>query len=185
MQHQNTLELTRSVLAIIDMQGAFRSKIAEFTETASRIALMVQAAKLLRLPIIVTEQYPKGLGHTASEIKDILPASIEIIEKTTFSSCGVRPFETQLKQTGAKQVIVCGIEAHICVNQTVHDLLARRFQAHLLIDCITARNPNNREIGLGKMQMSGAIPSTVEMVLFELLRDAKHKQFKAIQDLIK
>jgi nicotinamidase-related amidase len=185
MQHQNTLELTRSALAIIDMQEAFRSKLAEFTETALRIAVMVQAAKLLNLPIIVTEQYPKGLGHTASEIKDVLPASIEIIEKTTFSSCGVRSFETQLEQAGAKQVIVCGIEAHICVNQTVHDLLARGFQTHLLIDCITARNPNNREIGLEKMQMSGAIPSSVEMALFELLRDAKHEQFKAIQGLIK
>jgi nicotinamidase-related amidase len=185
MQHQNTLELTRSALAIIDMQEAFRSKIAEFTETATRIALMVQAAKLLNLPIIVTEQYPKGLGHTAVEIKDVLPASIEIIEKTTFSSCGVRPFETQLEQTGAQQVIVSGIEAHICVNQTVHDLLARGFQVHLLIDCITARNPNNREMGLAKMQMSGAIPSSVEMALFELLRDAKHEQFRAIQGLIK
>ena len=185
MQHQNTLELTRSALAVIDMQEAFRSKIAEFTETAARIALMVQAAKLLNLPIIVTEQYPKGLGHTASEIKDVLPASIEIIEKTTFSSCGVRSFETELEKTGAKQVIVCGIEAHICVNQTVHDLLARGFQTHLLIDCITARNPNNREVGLEKMQMSGAIPSSVEMALFELLRDAKHEQFRAIQGLIK
>jgi len=185
MQHQNTLELTRSALAIIDMQESFRSKIAEFTETASRIAVMVQAARLLSLPIIVSEQYPKGLGHTATEIRDVLPASIEIIEKTTFSSCGARSFETQLEQASATQVIVCGIEAHICVNQTVHDLIARGFQVHLLIDCITARNPNNREIGLEKMQMSGAIPSSVETALFELLRDAKHAQFKAIQGLIK
>ena len=184
-RHPALLDRQRAALAIIDMQEAFRSKIAEFTETAARIALMVQAAKLLNLPIIVTEQYPKGLGHTASEIKDVLPASVEIIEKTTFSSCGVRPFEMQLEQTGAKQVIVCGIEAHICVNQTVHDLLDRGFQVHLLIDCITARNPNNREVGLEKMQMSGAIPATIEMALFELLRDAKHEQFKAIQGLIK
>jgi nicotinamidase-related amidase len=185
MQHENMLELTRSVLAIIDMQEAFRTKIADFTETAERIRLMVQAALLLNLTILVTEQYPKGLGHTASEIKDVLHPSVEIIEKTTFSCCGVQQFETQLERAGASQVIVCGIEAHICVNQTAHDLLARGFQVHLLTDCITARNTNNRRLGLAKMQMSGAIPSSVEMALFELMRDAKHEQFREIQNLIR
>ena len=185
MQHQNTLELTRSALAIIDMQEAFRSKIAEFTETATRIALMVQAAKLLNLPIIVTEQYPKGLGHTASEIKDVLPASVEIIEKTTFSSCGVRPFEMQLEQTGAKQVIVCGIEAHICVLQTSLDLLERGFGVFLLRDCITSRDSRNKEVALARLSQAGAIDSTLEMALFEMMRTADSPQFKAIQKLIK
>ena len=86
--HTNTLELAQSALAVIDMQEAFRAKVANFTETAQRIAAMVTAAKLLRVPIVVTEQYPKGLGHTAVEIKEVLPESVEIIEKTTFSSCG-------------------------------------------------------------------------------------------------
>jgi len=126
MQHQNTLALTQSALTVIDMQEAFRTKIPDFAEVTARIATMVTAAKLLNLPIIVTEQYPKGLGHTAQEILDALPDSIEIIEKTTFSSCGVTPFRSQLNELGAKQILVCGIEAHICVNQTVHDLLANQ-----------------------------------------------------------
>lgn len=185
MLHPNTIELTQSALAVIDMQEVFRANIADFTETAARIAVMVQAARLLDLPVIVTEQYSKGLGRTAAEIRDVLPDSIEIIEKTSFSSCGANQFEAQLESDGARQVIVCGIEAHICVNQTVHDLLARGFQVHLLVDCITARNQNNKQVALGKMQVSGAIPSSVEMALFELMRDAQHKQFKAIQTLVK
>ena len=185
MLHQNTLELTRSALAIIDMQEAFRDKIADFTETAQRIALMVQAAKLLSLPIIVTEQYPKGLGHTASEIAQVLPAGLEVIEKTTFSSCGAQQFQSQLEHAGANQILVCGIEAHICVNQTVHDLLASGIQVHLLTDCITSRKPDDRKAAVRKMQRSGAIPCSVEMALFELMRDAKHAQFKAIQSLVK
>ena len=185
MAHQNTLELTQSALAIIDMQEAFRTKLPGFTETAERIAIMVDAAKLLNLPVIVTEQYPKGLGRTAAEIKAVLPFGIEIIEKTTFSSCGGEQFQTQLERAGAKQVLACGIEAHICVNQTVHDLLALGFQVHLLADCILSREPYNKKIALRKMQMSGAILSSLEMALFELMRDAKHEQFKAIQQLVK
>jgi nicotinamidase-related amidase len=185
MLHQNTLELTRSALAIIDMQEAFRAQIADFTKVAERIALMVQAAKLLHLPIIVTEQYPKGLGHTAPEIAAVLPDSVEIIEKTAFSSCGASGFQSQLEQAAARQVLVCGIEAHICVNQTVHDLLANGFQVHLLTDCISSRNVNDRKTASRKMHGSGAIFSSVEMAVFELMRDAKHEQFKAIQALIK
>jgi nicotinamidase-related amidase len=185
MHHPNTLELGRTVLTIIDMQEAFRTSINDFPEVAARIALIAHAAQLLHVPVIVTEQYPRGLGTTASEIKTVLPDTQEMIEKTAFSSCGVRNFETTLERAGAHHVIVCGIEAHICVNQTAHDLLARGFQVHLLRDCITARATHNKEIAFAKMQQSGALPSSTEMALFELMRDAKHEQFKAIQKLIK
>ena len=185
MAHQNTLELTQSALVIIDMQEAFRTKISAFAEIAERTAMMVAGARLLNLPTVVTEQYPKGLGHTAAEIKAALPSGLEIIEKTTFSSCGSQQFQTQLDDAGVKQVLVCGIEAHICVNQTVHDLLAAGFQVHLLADCILSREPYNKKIALRKMLTSGAILSSIEMALFELMRDAKHEQFKAIQQLIK
>lgn len=185
MQHGNTLELSRTALAIIDMQEAFRSKISDFAETAARIALVAHAAQLLNVPVIVTEQYPRGLGHTAGEIRTVLPATLEVIEKTAFSSCGAQSFCTELERTGARHVLVCGIEAHVCVNQTTHDLLARGFQVHLLADCITSRSQQNRQLGLSKMQQSGALASSTELALFELLRDAGHEQFKAIQKLIK
>jgi nicotinamidase-related amidase len=185
MQHGNTLELGRTALAIIDMQEAFRPKISDFAETAARIALVAHAAQLLNVPLIVTEQYPHGLGHTAGEIRTVLPPALEVIEKTAFSSCGALEFGAELERAGARHVLICGIEAHVCVNQTTHDLLARGYQVHLLTDCISARAAFNKQIGLAKMQQSGALPSSTEMALFELLRDARHEQFKAIQKLIK
>jgi nicotinamidase-related amidase len=185
MRHENTLALERAALVVIDMQEAFRAAMPDFAEVAARIGVVAQAAQLLKLPILVTEQYPKGLGRTAEEVRAALPADLEIIEKTAFSSCGAERFLAQLSATEARQILVCGIEAHVCVNQTTHDLLALGFQVHLLTDCITSRSQQNRQLGLSKMQQGGALPSSTEMALFELLRDAGHEQFKAIQKLIK
>jgi nicotinamidase-related amidase len=185
MRHENTLDAAQTALVIIDMQEGFRTSISEFAEVAARIALMSHAAQLLSVPVVLTEQYPKGLGRTAGEIRAVLPAALEPIEKTAFSSCGAQTFTGELERVGARQVLVCGIEAHVCVNQTTHDLLARGFQVHLLTECITARAAHNRETGLAKMQQSGALPSSIEMALFELMRDAAHEQFKAVQKLIK
>ena len=185
MLHQNILDASHTALAIIDMQEGFRPIISDFAETAARIALVAHAAQLLKIPVIVTEQYPHGLGHTANEIKAVLPDGFEAIEKTAFSSCGAKSFEAELENFKALHVLVCGIEAHICVNQTTHDLLERGYRVHLLTDCITARSPVNRQVALSKMQQSGAVPSSTEMALFELLRDARHEQFKSIQKLIK
>ena len=185
MLHQNSLDATRTVLAVIDMQEGFRSVIPDFSETAARMAVVVRAAQLLNIPVVVTEQYPKGLGHTADEIKAVLPQGFSVIEKTAFSSCGAQAFEAELMRTQAVHVLICGIEAHICVNQTTHDLLERHYRVHLLTDCVTARSDLNRQIGIDKMLRSGAVPSSTELALFELLHDAKHEQFKAIQKLIK
>lgn len=184
-RHAHTLDAERTALVVIDMQDGFRNVIPDFTEMAARIALFAHGVRLLGVPVIITEQYPKGLGHTAGEIRTVLPATLEPIEKTSFSACGAREFIAHLDETGARQILLCGIEAHICVNQTAHDLLARGLQVHLMTDCITARTAPNREIGLAKMQQSGALPSSVEMSLFELMRDAKHEQFKTVQKLIK
>jgi nicotinamidase-related amidase len=185
MSHQNTLELGLTVVAITDMQEAFRSVIPDFTEMSARIARVAHAAQILGVSLIVTEQYPKGLGRTVNEIMAVLPESIQVIEKTAFSSCGAAQFEAELERTGARQVVIAGIEAHICVNQTVHDLLARGYGVHLLTDCIAARSQLDRQTALAKMRQSGAVPSTTEMALFELMRDARHDQFKSIQRLIK
>jgi nicotinamidase-related amidase len=185
MLHENRLDHRHAALVVIDMQDSFRQAIPDFTEVAARIALVAHAVRLIGLPVIVTEQYPKGLGRTAGEIRAVLPESSEPIEKTAFSSCGAQEFVARLEETGARQVLVCGIEAHICVNQTTHDLLARGLQAHVLTDCVSSRTTQNREVGLAKMFRSGALPSSTELALFELLSDARHEQFKAIQKLIK
>lgn len=179
------LDTQSTALVIIDMQEAFRAAISDFAETAARIALVAHAATRLDVPVLVTEQHPKGLGRTAAEISAVLPGAVQPIEKTSFSSIGAREFMTKLEETGKRQILVCGIEAHICVNQTTHDLIALGLQVHLLTDCITARQESNKTVAFTKMQASGALPSTTEMALFELMRDAEHRQFKTIQKLIK
>jgi nicotinamidase-related amidase len=172
-------------LAVIDMQEAFRPVIPDFGETASRIASAVEGARLLEVPVIVTEQYPKGLRHTAEEIITRLPAELRPIEKSCFSSCGSEDFLSQLTSENIRQVLICGIEAHICVMQTALDLLDRDFEVYLLVDCITSRSPQSKQVALSRLTQAGAIQATLEMVLFEMLRTADSPQFKAIQKLIK
>jgi nicotinamidase-related amidase len=185
MQHQNILDPSHTALIVIDMQEAFRHSISNFAEVAANIALFAHATQLLNVPAIVTEQYPKGLGHTAGEIQAVLPAARTPIEKSSFSACGASEFNAQLESAGARHVLLCGIEAHICVNQTAHDLLARGFQVHFLMDCIASRHSHNKAVAFEKMRQSGCVSSTTEMALFELMRDSRHEQFKSIQKLIK
>ena len=185
MSHQSILDKNKTVLVVIDFQEAFRSAIPDFSLVASRISMAVRGFQILEVPVIVTEQYSKGLGKTAEEVLFTLPSEFEFVEKTAFSSCGAQGFKERLKSINASQVVLCGIEAHICVNQTAHDLLNEGFQVHLLTDGVASRFSQDKLAGIAKMQMSGVIPSSMEISLFELMRDAKHEQFKEIQNLIK
>jgi nicotinamidase-related amidase len=184
MRHPNILDRKRAALAVIDMQEGFRPAIADFGVTAARIALMVQACNLLRLPLIVTEQYPKGLGHTVEEIVRYLPEGLEVIEKLSFSACGVQEFDTRLREHHIEQVMICGIEAHICVSQTAHDLLQNGYQVHILSDALSTRLPHNRDVGINKMAKAGAFVSSIETALFELC-NAGTPEFKQMQALVK
>ncbi len=180
------MKLTENcVLIVVDIQEAFRTVIPDFEQIAKRAAIAVKGFQILGLPIIVTEQYPKGLGHTASEIKSHLNEDFNYIEKNTFSSYGEPKFVETLQQTKASQIIVCGLETHICVNQTVHDLLANSYEVHLLNDCIASRNEIDKQTGVAKMAKNGANLSTVEMAFFEIMENSKHKNFREIQNLIK
>ncbi len=185
MPHPNILDPQHTALAVIDIQEGFRNAIPDFALIASRAATVVRGFQILGLPVLVTEQYPKGLAHTAEEIKLVLAETGEVFEKSAFSSCGAEAFVAKLDESSIKQVVICGLETHICVSQTAHDLLDRGFQVHILTDCVCSRFEYNRESGLAKMLASGAIPATIEMALFELMRDSKHEKFKEIQSLIK
>ena len=185
MRHENVLDPERAIVVVVDLQEAFREPIFEFEKIVARAAIVVQAARLLNLPLLVTEQYPQKLGATVPEIKSVLPAGMAIVDKTAFSCCGASVFMEQLERLRRKQVMLCGIETHVCMSQTAHDLLARGYQVHVLEDCTSSRTPQNREIGLAKMRRSGALPSSSEMALFELMVDARHEHFRAISKLVK
>ena len=183
--HPNLIDASSVALLIVDMQEAFAAKIPGFDEAARRIAAVATAFGLLQLPVLLTEQYPKGLGRTVQPITSAVPADNAAIEKTAFSACGCESFGSTLDRIKPRQILICGIEAHVCVCQTTHDLLHRGYQVHLLTDCILSRASENRQVGLSKMQLAGAIPSSTEIAIFELLRDSRHAQFKAVQQLIK
>ena len=185
MNQIKRLSRERAALVVIDMQEAFRAVIPDFSEVSARIANAVQGARLLEVPVIVTEQYPRGLKHTASEILPHLPQPPGVIEKLCFSSCGIDEFQSALISRDIKQAVVCGIEAHICVFQTALDLLARDLDVFLLVDCITSRRPDSKEVALARLTQAGAVPSNLEMALFEMMRTADSPQFKALQNLIK
>ncbi|PYT06978.1 MAG: hydrolase [Acidobacteria bacterium] len=185
MNKVSQLSRESAALAVIDMQEAFRAVIPDFGEVALRISKAVEGARLLEVPVILTEQYPKGLKHTAKEILARLPEELTAIEKACFSSCGAEDFLAQLERRNIKQVIVSGIEAHICVLQTSLDLLASGFEVYLAVDCITSRAIENKQVALARLTQAGAILCTLEMALFEMMRTADSPQFKAIQNLIK
>ena len=185
MAHPNILDGSRSALLVVDVQEAFRNVMDDFGGLASRIAVAIRGFQILDRPVFVTEQYPKGLGRTASEIREVLSPDFNYLEKTAFSSCGAATLAEEFKSAGVTQVVVCGLETHICVNQTTHDLLDRGFSVHLLTDCVASRTKKNRRTGLNKMLASGAISSSVEMALFEMMRDATHEKFREIQRLVK
>ena len=185
MSHLHILNRNKTALVVVDIQEGFRNAIPDFEDTASRASMAVRGFQILGVPVLVTEQYPKGLGRTAKEILLALPDDFKAFEKTAFSSCGADMFVETLRDSGAEQIVLCGLETHVCVSQTAHDLLDRGFQVHLLIDCVCSRFEHDKLAGLAKMQTGGVVPSSIEMVFFELMRDAKHEQFKKIQDLIK
>jgi isochorismate hydrolase len=167
------------------MQEAFRSAIGDFALIASRIPIAIRGFMALGVPVLVTEQYPRGLGKTAEEITLTLPTDFEIVEKTSFSCCGEPAFVQRLQDAGVKQVAICGIETHVCVNQTTHDLLEMGYQVHVLTDCVGSRFEHDKQAGLAKMTSSGAVASSVEIALFEMMRDSKNPCFKDIQALVR
>ncbi len=184
MRHSFLLDRKRTGLAIIDMQEAFRPIIGEFDLTAARIAIMTQACRLLSIPIIITEQYPNGLGHTVAEIAQYFPEDAKPVEKLSFSACDVQEFDTRLREHHVEQVMICGIETHICVSQTTLGLLHNGYQVHVLSDAVSTRIPGNKEVGINKMARAGAIVSSIEMALFEIC-NAGTPEFKQMQGLVK
>jgi nicotinamidase-related amidase len=185
MGSSRLLDRERSVLLIIDVQEGYRDRTFEHGRMVRAVRRMLDAAKIVQVPVLVTEQYPKGLGHIQPEIAEGFPAGQIVIEKMSMSCMRQPRFADQLATLNRNQVVVCGIEAHACVNQTVHDLLETGYQVHVPHDAITARFESDYRIGWDKIVGSGAVPSTVEMACLEWVRTAEAPEFKAIHQLIK
>ncbi len=174
-----TLDRERTALVVIDVQEAFAKAVERFDEVVRQTSILVRGARTLGLPLLVTEQYPRGLGDTVPAVREALGDEPRLA-KTVFSAARADGFDLD----GRDQALVCGIETHVCVNQTVHDLLAGGVEVHVPIDAVSSRTAANRELGLRKMEESGAILTSVETALFELLGAAGSDEFKTIQKLV-
>lgn len=180
----NVLNAEDSLLLIVDIQEKLVS-VLEKDVVVKRAAMLVNAAKILEIPMIISEQYPKGLGETVVQVKQNLAENATVFQKMAFSLLKEEGFLEKLKSYNKKQIVVCGIETHVCVHQTVADLINEGFEVYVVKDACASRNKYEFKQGIERMQENGAKITCLEIVLFEWLKTSKHPQFKEIQALIK
>jgi nicotinamidase-related amidase len=178
------LDRNRSALVIIDVQEKLFPHVHDHGRMLVRLDLLITAAKLMGIPLLVTEQYPKGLGPTIEEIRKMIPGA-EPLVKTDFSCVAAAGFKERLASLRRDQIILTGIEAHICVAQTALDLASQGEKVIVVADAVASRRPLDAQTALSRMQQSGLILSTAEAVVFEWLRCAGTEEFKALQPKLK
>lgn len=173
-----------SVLVVVDIQERLAVVMSEREKVVGNAVHLIEAAKLLSIPVILTEQYPKGLGPTVSEIREALP-SYEPLEKLAFGCCGEPSFLRAIESKGKRKVILCGMETHVCVLQTCLGLLKGNYDVHVVRDAVCSRTKENFRIGSDLMRDAGAVITGTETVLFQLLEKAGTEEFRAISKRIK
>jgi hypothetical protein len=178
------IEIKDTTALVIDIQEKLFPHMEQKDPFLERTLMLLQGLSILGVPFSLTEQYPKGLGPTLDMVAQLLPG-VTPIEKRSFSCCDEPSYLLELERSGCSSVIVCGIETHVCVLQTVVDLLASGFIPVVVADCTTSRNPLDRDVALERMKSEGAVITTAESVLFELTRISGTDTFKAISKLVK
>ena len=178
------LAADNTVLLVVDVQGKLAHLMHDKEILFKNIRKTIKGAQVLDIPIILTEQYPAGLGPTIAEVAGLFE-NPNIISKTSFSCCGDDRFMQVLNDLHPENVLVAGIETHVCVYQTVRDLLKAHFAVQIIAEAVSSRTKHNKRIGLKKIIKAGAEITSVETVLFELLREAGGEKFKKILEIVK
>jgi nicotinamidase-related amidase len=178
--------MLRPVLAIVDVQERlFAAMDAERRDEMIRnLKILATLARRLALPVVVTEQYPKGLGHTLPELRTLLEPVVPV-EKTAFSCCGADGFTAALREAGAEHVLLAGLEAHVCVLLTALDLLAGGVRVSVVADATCSRRRERQELGLAQARQAGAVVTATETVVFQLLGHADTDLFREIAPLLR
>ena len=179
-----TFKTENTILVLIDYQERLFPAMHDKETLLDNVLKLVKGVNALGVPVLLTEQYPKGLGPTLPQIKELLP-EVMPLEKTCFDSLSEDNFSAALKASARKQVLLAGIEAHICVYQTALSLARSGYQVQVVDDCCSSRSLHNKEIAMFKMGAAGISPTTTEMALFELLKVGRGDVFKQISAIIK
>jgi len=178
------LDIQQCCLTVVDVQGKLAQLMHGREALFKNVQILIQAAKILNIPILWCQQVPEALGPTVPEIAELLENN-EPINKAAFSCCGEEKFNTRLKDLARNQVLLCGIETHVCIYQTAIDLLRQDFHVEVIADAVSSRALENKQIALNRLAAEGAKITCTETVLFELLKTAEHPQFRQIARLIK
>ncbi|MBN2426761.1 MAG: isochorismatase family protein [Deltaproteobacteria bacterium] len=183
----NRLLLQRegTVLVLVDVQEriVLATPPPIWREVRKNIRILLEASQIMKIPIIVTEQYPEGLGHLVQDLQG--PWCDNTIAKTSFNCCREEAFLDRLKEKNARQVLMVGMESHVCIYQTTLALLHRGYPVHLATDAIGARYKKDHQIAVANANQAGATLTTVEMALFQMLKDSKAPEFRAVSALVK
>ena len=183
-RHPQILNRAHTALLVVDVQTRLTQAVRNGQAMVAEIVKLVRGFRILGLPVFVTEQYPKGLGHTEPGILEALGRDSAVV-KATFSCCGAPGLVSDIRSRGIRQVLVSGTEAHVCVQQTALDLLSRDFQVQLAVDAVASRKELDYRTALDRMARSGVILTSVESALFELLEVSGTAEFKQVAALIK
>lgn len=178
------IKAEKTALVLIDVQEKLIPVMHEKETMLNNLKRLIPALNMLEVPVLVTEQIPEKIGPTLPELAGLLSGGTPI-SKSAFSCCGAPEFIEKLEELEVTDILLTGIEAHVCVYQTARDLLAAGYNVHLVRDAITSRAPENRQTAFDAMEYAGAMPTCTETVIFELMRDAKHEKFRDILKLIK
>ncbi|HJX09448.1 MAG TPA: hydrolase [Candidatus Binatia bacterium] len=178
------LGIANSCLVVVDVQGKLAQLIHNKDSLFKNIRILIQAARILEIPILWCQQCPDALGPTVPDIAQLLTDS-EPINKAAFSCCGDDQFNNSLNDLARDQVLLCGIETHVCIYQTALDLLRKGFEVSVIADAVSSRTLENKQIALKQVAAENASITSTEMALFELLRTAEHPKFRQIAKLIK
>ena len=178
------LDIQKCCLVVVDVQGKLAQSMYAREGLFKNIQILIKAAKILNIPTIWCQQCPEALGPTVLSISKLLGDN-EPIDKASFSCCAEERFNSKLKGLSRQQILLCGIETHVCIYQTAVDLLRKGFLVEVIADAVSSRTLENKQLAITRMQAEGVSVTSVEMALFELLRTAEHPKFKQIARLIK
>jgi nicotinamidase-related amidase len=178
------LDREDAVLVVVDVQESLLRAIHDADRVVANTARLIEAAKVFSVPIVITLQNPERLGGCPQPVEDALPHA-ERLTKMAFSCYRVGEFAQKLRDTGRGQVLLCGVEAHVCINQTAHDLVSHGYRVHVVKDACSSRTDENRQVAMDRMREIGCVITSTEMAIFELTREAGTPEFKQILPIVK
>jgi nicotinamidase-related amidase len=181
--HSNLLRAADAILIVVDMQEPFLRNLFERERVVRNVCMLLEGAKALDVPILATTQYAERMGGVIPEVQALLQDA-PVLDKMTFS-CWDEPFRQEMRRRNRHQALLCGAEAHICVSQTAHDLLAAGYEVHVAEEAVSSRSETSARLGFEKMRRAGVIPASVESALYEMLGRAGTPAFREILKIIK